>query len=59
MPSLVRRIDATKTHAQREIDESGSAIFLPGGAIDEIGNGRSWMRWHRSILHDTFCDDSI
>jgi len=39
MPSLVRRIDATKTHAQREIDESGSAIFLPGGAIDEIGNG--------------------
>ena len=39
MPPLVRRVDAAKAHAEREFREGRGAIFLPGGAVDEIGNG--------------------
>jgi len=39
MPPLVGRVDVAKAHAEREFRERWGAIFLPGGAVDEIGNG--------------------
>ena len=39
VPPLVGGIDAPKTHAQRKFDQGRGAVFLPGGAVEKIGNG--------------------
>ena len=39
VPALVRRVDATKAHADCEFGESWSALFFPGGAVEEDGQG--------------------
>src|SRR5208282_5664736 len=49
MPSLVGRVDAPKTHAQREFGEGRRAIFLPGSAVKKIGDGRVLHRITHAI----------
>src|SRR2546425_34597 len=36
---LVRGVDAAKARSQRELGHRGGAVFLPGRAVEEIGNG--------------------
>ena len=44
---LVRGVDTAEARAQRELGERGGAIFLPGGAVEEIGGGsRTLSRRH-------------
>ena len=38
MPPLVGRVNAAKTHAQRQFRKGRSAVFLPGRAIKKVGN---------------------
>src|SRR5262245_59317636 len=38
MPPLVGGIDASKTGSERKLRKGGRSLFLPGGAVDEIGN---------------------
>src|SRR5258706_11202914 len=49
MPSLVRRVDGSKAHSEGEFRERRGAIFLSGGALDEIGRGWRWQGGHRVI----------
>jgi len=50
MPPLVGRVDTAKSHSQRQFGKRGSAVFLPGGAVEEIGKGWNLLSWHRAIL---------
>src|SRR5258708_32251232 len=50
MPSLVGCVDAPKAHAKREFGERWSAVFFPGGAVNEIGDERMLLAWHPVIL---------
>ena len=38
MPPLVSRVDGPKSHTDREFSQACSAIFLPGGAVQKVGN---------------------
>jgi hypothetical protein len=48
VPPLVAGVDAPEAHPERELGQGLGAVFLPGGAVEEIGNGM--MRWCRVIL---------
>jgi len=50
MPPLVGGVDAPEAHPERELGEDLGAVLLPGGAVEEIGNGCGRVRWHRVIL---------
>ena len=51
VPALVGRIDAPETRPERELGERLCAVFLPRGAVEEIGSaGRGTLRWHHVIL---------
>jgi hypothetical protein len=50
MPTLICRVDATEAHPEGEFDEGWSAVFLPSGAIEKIGDVRRLLAWHRVIL---------
>ena len=39
MPPLVGRVDGPKPHAQGEFREFRGAVFLPGGAVNKVGEG--------------------
>ena len=51
VPPLVGGVDTPEAHPERELGEDLGAVFLPGGAVEEIGNGCGMVRWHRVILH--------
>ena len=39
VPALVGRIDGAKARADGEFSEGRRAVFFPGGAVEEAGNG--------------------
>src|ERR1041385_3301778 len=47
MTALVGRIDGAKAGADGEFSKSRCAVFFPGGAVKEVGNGRGLGAWHR------------
>src|SRR5580765_7817043 len=38
MPPLVSRVDGPKSNTDREFGQACSAIFLPGSAVQKVGN---------------------
>src|SRR5213596_3233939 len=54
---LVRGVDAAEAHPEGKLGEGLRAVFLPGGAVQEIRNGRE-SDGHRPILpRDAFDND--
>ena len=49
--ALVRRVNAPEAHPERELGEGRGPVFLPGSAVEKIGNERRTMRWHASFCH--------
>jgi hypothetical protein len=49
VPPLVAGVDAPEAHPERELGQGLGAVFLPGGAVEEIGNGPGMTRRHRVI----------
>ena len=41
VPPLVGGVDAPEARPERELGERRGAVFLPGGAVEEIGNARA------------------
>ncbi len=39
MPPLIRRVDAAKTRTESQFNEGWGAVFLPGRAVNKVGNG--------------------
>lgn len=50
MPPLVCRVNAAKTHAERQFGEGCSAVLFPGGAVEKIGKELRRSGWHLVIL---------
>jgi len=44
VPPLVGGVDAPETRPERELGQGLGAVFLPGGAVEEIGNGSGIQR---------------
>src|SRR5580704_15588553 len=49
MPPLIRRIDSSKSHAQRQFGQRRSPILLPRRAVKKVRNRCSLVN-HRAIL---------
>ena len=51
MLALVGCIDGAEAGADGEFSEGRRAVFFPGGAVEEAGNGRGLGTWHHLYSH--------